>query len=63
MSLEILGMGIIASHFGNSLTATSNLVGLIFLGLSIGYFLGGKLAYKKPDELDTRRARKGGTRV
>lgn len=41
MSLEIFGMGIIAPYFGKSLIVSSVLIGVIFLALSIGYFVGG----------------------
>lgn len=47
MVIEILGISIIASTFGNALLVSSNLIGIILLGLSGGYYFGGKLADKK----------------
>lgn len=47
MIVEMLGFGIIAPHFGIALTVSSNLIGIILLGLALGYFFGGKLADKK----------------
>lgn len=44
MVLEIMGLSIIASTFGNALTVSSNVIGIILLGLSLGYYCGGKLA-------------------
>ncbi|MES2314646.1 MAG: fused MFS/spermidine synthase [Patescibacteria group bacterium] len=49
MILEVLGLSIIASTFGNALTVSSNLVGIILLGLSGGYYFGGKWADKTTD--------------
>ena len=44
MVLEILALSIVASTFGNALTVSSNVIGIILLGLSLGYHGGGKLA-------------------
>ncbi len=49
MILEVLGLSIIASTFGNALTVSSNLIGIILLGLSGGYYFGGKWADKTTD--------------
>jgi MFS family permease len=47
MSLEIFGFGIIAPYFGKSLVTSSVLLSVIFLALSIGYFVGGVFADKQ----------------
>lgn len=47
MIAEMLGFGIIAPHFGNALAVSSNIIGIVLLGLALGYFWGGKLADKK----------------
>jgi MFS family permease len=44
MSLEIFGLGIIAPYFGKSLIVSSVLIAVIFLALSVGYFVGGIVA-------------------
>lgn len=44
MALEILGLGILAPHFGIPLTVASNLIGIILFSLALGYWAGGKLA-------------------
>lgn len=49
MILEILALSIIASTFGNALTVSSNVIGIILLGLSLGYYGGGKLADRRSD--------------
>lgn len=47
MIVEMLGFGIIAPHFGIALVVSSNIIGIVLLGLALGYFLGGKLADRK----------------
>src|SRR3989338_9875686 len=42
MMLELLGFGILAPYFGNSLLVSSNLIGLILISLALGYRWGGK---------------------
>jgi len=49
MSLEILGSRILAPYFGSTLFVWGSLIGVVLISLSVGYFLGGKLADKKPD--------------
>jgi len=49
MALEILGSRILAPYFGSTLFVWGSLIGVVLISLSVGYFLGGKLADKKPD--------------
>jgi len=49
MSLEILGSRILAPYFGSTLFVWGSLIGIVLISLSVGYFLGGKLADKRPD--------------
>lgn len=49
MVVEIVGLGIIAPHFGTSLSVSSNLIGIILFGLAIGYFIGGMIADRMLD--------------
>lgn len=51
MAVEILGFSILAPHFGNALVVSSNLIALVLLGLTIGYFHGGKAADKESNVL------------
>ncbi len=50
MVLEILGSRIMAPYFGNSIIVWTNIIGVIMLSLSIGYYFGGWLADKNPQE-------------
>ncbi len=47
MSLEIFGLGIVAPYFGKSLIVSSVLIGVVFLSLSVGYFVGGIVADRR----------------
>jgi len=47
MILEIVGSRLLAPFFGNSIFVWTSLIGVILGSLSLGYFLGGKLADKK----------------
>lgn len=49
MALELLGGRMLASVFGSSIFVWGSLIGIILSSLSVGYFLGGKLADWKPD--------------
>ena len=47
--IEIAAFRIIAPYFGNTLFTTSSIIGVILGGLSLGYYLGGFLADKRPN--------------
>src|SRR3989344_1335645 len=53
MILEIFGLSMIIPYFGSALTVTSNLIGIVLIGLAIGYWCGGVLADQKatPEKL------------
>jgi spermidine synthase len=44
MILELVGSRVVSPYFGNSLTVWTSLIGIILGSLSLGYYLGGKLA-------------------
>ncbi len=48
MSLEILGSRILAPYFGNSIFVWGSLISVFMAALSFGYYIGGRLADKKP---------------
>jgi len=48
MIYEIVGSRVVAPHFGTSIYVWTSLIGIILASLSIGYWLGGKLADKTP---------------
>ena len=48
--LEVLGFRLLAPYFGLSVYVSGSLIGIILTSLSIGYYLGGKIADKWPDE-------------
>ena len=47
--LEILGTRIIAPFYGTTIYVWSSLIAVTLVALAIGYFIGGKLADKKPE--------------
>jgi len=49
MALEITGSRILAPYFGNSLSVWGSLIGVVLTGLSLGYYLGGRLADRNPN--------------
>jgi len=51
MAMEISASRLLAPYFGTSLFVWTNIIGVVLIALSAGYFLGGKLADKFP-ELD-----------
>jgi len=48
MSMELIVSRILTPVFGSSTYTWGNLIGVILAGLSLGYFLGGKIADKDP---------------
>lgn len=48
MILELAGSRILAPYVGNSLPVWTGLIGIILGSLSLGYYLGGKLADERP---------------
>lgn len=48
MTLEIIGARILAPYLGTSLVVWTSLIGVVLGSLSLGYYLGGKFADKKP---------------
>lgn len=49
MIFEIVGSRILGPYFGTSIFVWTSLIGIILGSLSLGYYLGGKLADKKPN--------------
>jgi hypothetical protein len=49
MVLELAGARVLAPFFGTSVYIWSSLIGVILGSMSIGYYLGGKLADKGAD--------------
>jgi spermidine synthase len=48
MSLEILGFRIIGKTFGSALRETSVVISVFMLAMCLGYFLGGRIADRRP---------------
>lgn len=48
MAMEISGSRLLAPYFGTSLLVWTSIIGVVLAALSTGYYLGGKLAEKKP---------------
>lgn len=49
MALELLGSRLLAPVFGNSIFVWGSLIGVVLASLSAGYYLGGKLADRRPE--------------
>jgi len=49
MAIEISASRLLAPYYGSSTFVWTNIIGVIMLALAIGYYLGGKLADKRPE--------------
>ncbi len=50
LSLEMAAFKMFMPHFGSSLYIWGNIIGIVMIGASCGYYLGGKIADKRPEE-------------
>ena len=48
MAMEITASRILAPHFGTSIFVWTNIIGVVMMSLSLGYWLSGKLVDKNP---------------
>lgn len=47
--LEVVATRVLAPYFGNTIYTVSSIIGVILAALASGYYLGGRLADKRPD--------------
>jgi spermidine synthase len=50
MGLEIAGSRVLAPHFGNSVFVWGSLISVFLIALSVGYYVGGMLADRRPSQ-------------
>jgi spermidine synthase len=51
MGLEIAGSRVLAPHFGNSIFVWGSLIAIFLMAISVGNYLGGRLADERPSHL------------
>lgn len=49
LSIELTASRLLAPYFGTSIFVWANLIGIVLVSLSVGYWFGGKLADRKPE--------------
>jgi len=50
MILELMGSRVLAPHFGSTIYVWTSLIGIIMGALSLGYFIGGRIADKRANQ-------------
>ncbi len=48
--IEVIAVRILSPYFGNTIFTFSSVISIVLMALSIGYFLGGRIADKYPEE-------------
>ena len=51
MGLELIGSRVLAPYFGNSIFVWGALISVFLIALSAGYFLGGRIADRRPSKV------------